>query len=376
MLDSISAPNGPKIIACCGSGGVGKTTISATLGLQAAISGKKVLVLTIDPARRLADALGLTAFTHDIRKVPLDRLKKHGISPAGELYAMMLDTKHTFDNLIQTYASKDLKTTIFQNRYYQHISTTLAGSHEYMAMEKLFEIYHQDEYDLIVLDTPPSRRALDFFDSPNRVMDLLQHNFFWKLFKPYMVAGRWSLKLFSAISSPIFKATKQIMGTRVIEDIADFFRLWDDVLFEGFQKRAMAARMILSGPEALFFAITSPMRAPVNEALYMYDQLNEYGIRFGGFIINRVHPKFSGIPSETRPEIVNEMVSDHLYDKLIINYNHFKELGESDLAAIDKLSSRIEPETPIRKVTFFEKEIHALEGLLAIRDQLFNDLSR
>lgn len=370
MLDPVSAPDGPKIIACCGSGGVGKTTISAALGLQAAISGKKTLVLTIDPARRLADALGLSAFSHEARPVPLEKLSAYGIRPKGELSAMMLDTKHTFDRIISKYATQNLQQSIFANRYYQHISATLAGSHEYMAMEKLYELYTENHYDLIVLDTPPSRRALDFLDAPTRMTDLLQHNYFWKLFRPYMSAGRWSFKIFSYMASPFFKITQHIMGNKMMEDIIAFFELWDDALFEGFKKRALAIKTVLSGPEALFFAITNPMAAPMQEALFMYDQLEKSGISFGGFIINRVHPQVNPISPVPPSEMVLDDISKTLWAKLHTNYTDFKRLGDSDHMIIDRLKKRIRKETPIQLVTMFENDIHHLKGLLDLRSQL------
>ncbi|MCG8619808.1 MAG: AAA family ATPase [Desulfobacterales bacterium] len=372
MLDFVSVPEGPKVIACCGSGGVGKTTVSAVLGLQAAISGKKTLVLTIDPARRLADALGLDSFSHDARRVPLENLSEYGIRPQGELYAMMLDTKHTFDRIISHHASPDLQASIFNNRYYRHISATLAGSHEYMAMEKVYELYTEGQYDLILLDTPPSRRALDFLDAPTRITDLLQHNFFWKLSRPYLKAGRWGFKLFSRMASPVYKAAGHILGSRMLDDVIDFLRLWDDVMFEGFKKRAAAFKSMLSGPDALFFAVTSPMGTPMNEALFLYDRLEEYEIRFGGFIVNRVHPKIDYRVPDTPPEEIADNMSTSLWGKLQTNFRNFKHLGESDHRALEYLRRRIGEETPVHRIALFENDIHQLGGLLEIRHQLFD----
>ena len=174
-----------RIIACCGSGGVGKTTVSAALGMHGAMSGRKTLVLTIDPARRLADSLGIGEFDTEAQKVPAEKFKELGLRPSGELFAMMLDTKRTFDRLIEKYSASDrMRETILGNRYYQHLSGTLSGSHEYMAMEKLYEIHQEGKYDLIVLDTPPSRNAFEFLEAPERLSKLLDNNLFRKILKP------------------------------------------------------------------------------------------------------------------------------------------------------------------------------------------------
>jgi anion-transporting ArsA/GET3 family ATPase len=158
-------------------------------GNYGSVKWTKTLVLTIDPAKRLADSLGIDSFKHEIHRVPHEKFLQNGLKPSGEIFAMMLDTKRTFDRLISRYASGNSQKKIFGNRYYQNLSSTLAGSEEYMAMEKLYEIYHEGDYDLIVLDTPPTMRALDFLDTPQRLIDLLGHTYFWKFFRPYLYAG-------------------------------------------------------------------------------------------------------------------------------------------------------------------------------------------
>ena len=279
-----------RIVVCCGAGGVGKTTLSAALGLWGAMEGRKTLVLTIDPARRLADALMLSALDHEPRRV--DESVFDGVGkPPGELWAMMLDTKHTFDRLISRFApTPEMRRRILNNRYYQHLSASLAGSHEYMAMEKLHEIHNEDRFDLIVLDTPPTRSALDFLDAPRRLADLFADNLFWKLVRPYVRTGLFGLKMIAFFASPIHKAVSRVMGTTVIEELLDFFRLGDDLFFDGFRKRAEAIYAVLSGPTARFVAVASPMETPVREARFFYEKLAESGMPFAGFIINRVHP--------------------------------------------------------------------------------------
>ncbi len=366
MLEKIFENNGPRIIACCGSGGVGKTTIAASLGIIGALKGRKTLVLTIDPAKRLADSLGLDSFDHEIRRVPPEKFLKNGLNPSGELYAMMLDTKRTFDKLISRHASENSQKKILGNRYYEHLSSTLAGSREYMAMEKLYEIYHDHEYELIVLDTPPTRRALDFLDTPQRLLDLLGHQFFLKFFRPYLYAGRFGFRLFTILASPMLKSMSQLMGNRVLEDVAEFFNLWDDVMFEGFRKRAKGVQKLLSSSDTLFFAVGNPMARPMKEALYLYDQIRKNHIAFGGVIINRVHPQY---PENilNNPDFSNLTDIDKtLSEKLLFNLKKFRNLGNSDATAIEEMKNKAGAGIPVVQIPLFDTDIHDIDGLLKV----------
>jgi anion-transporting ArsA/GET3 family ATPase len=373
MLKTIFENNGPRIIVCCGSGGVGKTSIAATIGIMGALNGKKTLVLTIDPAKRLADSLGMDTFKHEIHMVPREKFVKNGLEPTGELFAMMLDTKRTFDKLIIRYASGNSRKNIFGNRYYQHLSSTLAGSEEYMAMEKLYEIYHEGNYDLIVLDTPPTRRALDFLDTPQRLMDLLGHNYFWKFFRPYLYAGRFGFRLFTMLASPVLKSLSQVTGTHVLEDVAEFFNLWDDVLFEGFRKRAGEVQKLLSGPESLFFAITSPMARPMEEAVYLYEKLAQHHIAFGGFIINRVNPCYAESHLVNSAFLNSPGTDKSLAEKLRINFEKYKDLGGNDASAIEKIKNKAGADTWIGQIPLFDSDIYDMQGLLKIREHLLEN---
>ncbi len=370
MLKNIFENNGPRIIACCGSGGVGKTSIAATLGIMGTLTGRKTLVLTIDPAKRLADSLGIDSFKHEIHRVPREKFLQNGLEPSGELFAMMLDTKRTFDKLISRYASGNSQKKILGNRYYQNLSSTLAGSEEYMAMEKLYELYHEGNYDLIVLDTPPTRRALDFLDTPQRLMDLLGHKYFWKFFRPYLYAGRFGFRFFTLLASPVLKSMSQVMGTHVLEDVAEFFNLWDDVLFDGFRKRAGEVQKLLSSSESLFFAITSPMARPLKEAVYLYEKLAEHHIAFGGFIINRVNPNYAAWSSKDLTSLNSPEIDNSLAEKLRINFKKHKDLGSSDASAIEEIKSKTGTNILIRKIPLFDSDINDIPGLLKIREHL------
>ncbi len=376
MLEFINSENSPKVIACCGSGGVGKTTISATLGLLAAAGGRKTIVLTIDPAKRLADSLGISSFGHDARRIPDEKFEALGLEPKGELYAMMLDTKRTFDQIIEKFASSEIKEKIFANTYYQHISSTLAGSHEYMAMEKLYEIYNSGEYEQIILDTPPSRRALDFLEAPERLTKLLKDNMLFKIFNPYLHAGKWGFRLINALASPVLKSLSNMMGAKVLEDIADFFLLWDDALFDGFKERAQASKELLASEESLFLAVTSPNKRPMEDALFLYSKLVEFNIPFGGFIVNRTHPELTMKFDAKKVLEENSDLDSGLMEKLVANYYNFRKMGRSDKKGLEFLASQANGKADVVTIERFDKDVFDFEGLYDVSRQLYSAQER
>jgi anion-transporting ArsA/GET3 family ATPase len=380
MLNRIGTNDGPRIIICCGSGGVGKTTLSAAIGILGALSGRKTIVLTIDPARRLADSLGLSDFNSDAQQVDLDQFPAISTEPTGSLYAMMLDAKRTFDQLIERYAPGDLRNKILGNRYYQYLSNHMAGSHEYMAMEKLYEIHHQSKYDLIVLDTPPTRRALDFLDAPQRLLNLLGHSFFWKIFKPYFQAGRWGVRLFNLLASPVLKAMGKVIGKQALADLAAFMQLWDDILFEGLSRRASEVKKLLSGHPALFLAIASPQRRPLAESMFLYEKLLENQMPFGGFIINRVHEShskqnISDFDIDPERKIYAKNISSDLIAKMRKSYFNQEKMAQSDAESIGDFRKKIGDGINIVEILSAEGEIVDLVGVYNISRQLINGFS-
>ncbi len=373
MFHSIVNSDGPKVIVNCGSGGVGKTTISAAIGLMGALSGKKTIVLTIDPARRLADAMGLAEFDTDVQQVPLDKSPDlPEPAPGGELYAMMLESKRTFDDLVIRYASPEASKKILNNRYYQYISNNMAGSHEYMAMEKLYEIYHQGAYDLIVLDTPPTRRALDFLEAPQRMLNLLGHSFFWKLVKPYMKVSRWGFRMFNLMASPILRVVGQVVGKQVLKDLIGFFQVWDEVLYQGFRQRAEAVKTLLAGDEALFIAISTPQQLPMREAEFFWERLQANRMPFGGFVVNRVHELTrEAAVSLTEEPVGGEIcrgasIDRHLHEKLAGVYQNLQQQAQSDAAAIRALSDKVGDPSKIRTLPLAEEAIIDMAGLYGL----------
>ncbi|ETR71891.1 MAG: anion-transporting ATPase [Candidatus Magnetoglobus multicellularis str. Araruama] len=360
-----------KIIACCGSGGVGKTTLSATIGLFGALMGKKTIVLTIDPAKRLADALGLESINYDEQRVPESCFDTIGRRPKASLYAMMLDTRHVFDRVVTTYSSSpEMTQNILNNRYYQYLSTSLAGTHEYMAMEKLYELNEQGKYDLIVLDTPPSRRALDFLDAPDRLNDLFGKHFFWNLLKPYFKAGKLGYRMIYFVASPVLRSLSKIFGIQALNDLADFFYLADDSFIDGFRNRSQAIKSVLASPETLFLAITSPLRAPMLEALYFYDKIKENNMPFGGFIINRVHKELPKLSDSDRDAIHAWVSSELLAKKITHNYHRFERLGASCRQLIENLMSITDPTINIYQIPFFDSDVHDFAHLYRLHAYL------
>jgi anion-transporting ArsA/GET3 family ATPase len=377
MLKQIEKVDGSGIIVCSGSGGVGKTTLSAAIGLYGALSGRKTIVLTIDPARRLADSLGIKDFNSEAQQVQLDQLPEieHNRQPSGSLHAMMLDAKRTFDQLIERYAPGELRKKIFDNRYYQYLSNHMAGSHEYMAMEKLYEIYHQFKYDLIVLDTPPTRRALDFLDAPQRLLDLLGHSFFWKIFKPYVQAGRWGVRLLNLFASPILRVMGKVIGRQALADLGAFMQLWDDILFEGFSRRASAVKKLLSGHPTLFLAVATPQRRPLAEAMFLYEKLRENQMPFGGFIINRVHKSdfklpVSGLQMNSESEVFTENLSPDLLAKMRQSYQDQQKIARSDAESIAEFRKKVGVEVDIAEILSAEGEVSDLKDVYRISRQL------
>jgi anion-transporting ArsA/GET3 family ATPase len=276
-----------RILVVCGSGGVGKTTTAAALALQAALEGRRVLACTIDPARRLATSLGLASLEGRPRRLDLSRLATRA---PGALWAMTLDTRRTFDALVEKHTSSEAaRRRILENRFYQQVSSALAGSHEYMAMEKLLELSTDDRFDLVVLDTPPTRHALDFLEAPDRLMGFLDTSVLRWFLKPYFVAGRLTLKVATRTGAFAFDLADRVLGLQFLQDLSEFFLAFEG-MYEGFKQRAGQVHALLRGEDCGFVLVAGPARATLDEALYFYRRLREKDMPFVGLIVNRVHP--------------------------------------------------------------------------------------
>lgn len=277
------------IVVCCGTGGVGKTTVAAVFAVEGARQGRNAVVVTIDPAKRLANTLGLESLSNTAHEIERRRWDPAGEAPpTGRLSALMLDTKSTFDHLVATYAADaDQTQRILGNRFYRNVSTALSGTQEYMAMEKLYELHEQGGYDLVVVDTPPTRHALDFIDAPRRLTRLLDN----RIFRLLMMPTRAYLRVASAAVQRFLRTVSKVVGTEVIDDVVAFFRAFEG-MEEGFRDRAASVLALLAEPSSSFVVVSSPRRDAVEEAAFFAERLAESDIPVEGLIVNRVHPAF------------------------------------------------------------------------------------
>ena len=279
-----------RIIVCCGSGGVGKTTLAAAIGLRAAERGRHVVVLTVDPARRLAQSMGLTSLDNTPRLVPGVRPAAHagnGAESAGSLHAMMLDMKRTFDEIVEAHADPDRAAQILANPFYQSLSSSFAGTQEYMAMEKLGQLRRADEWDLIVVDTPPSRSALDFLDAPQRLSRFLDGRLLRLLTAPAKVGGRAYLRVLNAGFGVVTGMLTKILGTAVLKDVQTFVSALD-TMFGGFRERADYTYQLLRAPGTSFLVVAAPEDDALREASYFVERLDQERMPLAGLIVNRV----------------------------------------------------------------------------------------
>jgi anion-transporting ArsA/GET3 family ATPase len=362
-----------EVIVCAGAGGVGKTTTAAAIALRAALEGKKAVVLTIDPARRLASSLGLKELSSEPTRVPKTKFKSAGLEPSGELHALMLDTKTTFDKVVLTYApTSEQAERIIANRFYRNISGTLSGTQEYMAMEKLYELHSEGDYDVIVIDTPPTRNALDFLDAPKRMTDFFESRVLRWFLIPYMKAGGGIMRVANVAATAFLRIVKRIVGADVLQDTAEFFANLEG-MYEGFKQRARDVAALLKSPATSFVVVTSPSRDSVQEATFFAARLNESGLPFGALVVNRVHPKHGeGIGVKPRQIARLEQGGEdaRLLAKLVDNEEAFMRVVRLEDRNLEELARKV-PRHKWVRVPYLEQEAVDFAGLVAIGEQLF-----
>jgi anion-transporting ArsA/GET3 family ATPase len=341
-----------RVLVCCGTGGVGKTTIAAVLALEGARRGRRSVVVTIDPAKRLADALGLAGLSNDPSRIEGDW--------PGELWAMMLDTKSTFDALVLKYApDPEQASRILDNRFYRNIAGALSGTQEYMAMEKLYELHEEGRFDLLVVDTPPSRHALDFLDAPRRLTRFLEHRFFRLLMMP----TRAYIKAVNVATQTFLRAVSRVVGGDVVQDAIAFFRAFEG-MEDGFRQRARKVQQLLSDAGTAFVLVASPRRDAVDEGMFFVSKLEESELGVEALVLNRVHPRFGEGPAEAdRARAVTLGPTE--IGRLFANLADFRQMADGEEAHVGFLVRRIAP-APAVRVPFLADEVHDLGGLTEV----------
>jgi anion-transporting ArsA/GET3 family ATPase len=353
--------DGRRIVVCAGSGGVGKTTTAAALAMGMAERGLKVAVVTIDPAKRLADSLGLEELGNEPRLVDPERFRDHGVEMTGELWALMLDSKGTFDALIERLApDRATAEEVLSNRIYQQLSNSVAGSQEFTAIAKLYELDQDGDYDLLVLDTPPSRNALDFLDAPGRLTRFFQGRAIHMFLRPAGIGGR----LLGRGTGVVFSLLERLTGVDLLHDLSVFFRALGGMV-DGFTERARRVGLLLSDPGTTFLIVTAPRHDPVEEAIFFHRKLRDADMPFGGLVVNRLHrPLADGAPPAG--------LDDELARRVETAAHELAALAERDAANVAHLRAAL-GEPPTIVVPELDGDVHDVEGLALVREHLFAD---
>ncbi|TMA26735.1 MAG: ArsA family ATPase [Deltaproteobacteria bacterium] len=363
---------GRKVICCVGSGGVGKTTVAAALALSAAIEGKRALVLTIDPARRLANSLGLKELGNQETRIAPELFAQAGLHPRGEMWAMMLDLKLTWDELVERQArSPEQARAILTNKLYQTLSTAMAGSLEYMAMEKVYEVHTARRFDVVVLDTPPTTNALDFLHASDRILDVLDNDAMRIILGPMLRAGKLWFKLLAAPSAMVLRTLARFTGTDFLRDLADFMIAFEG-MYEGFKERAARVKALLTSPEAGFVLVTAPNPLTIQEALFFHQALREDRIATAAVVVNRVQrdPRRHGGPDNVaamREALMLAQIKDSgdLAERLCTTLTEQSMLADLERREVERLSRTLSG-VPLLIVPRLRKDVHDLSGLWQI----------
>ena len=354
------------VIVCSGSGGVGKTTTAAVIALEGARQGRKAVVVTIDPAKRLADTLGIASLSNTAARIEGDW--------SGELWALMLDTKSTFDDLVGTYAGDPAQARrILENRFYRNISGALSGTQEYMAGEKLYELHElgadtpegtRTRFDLVVVDTPPTRNALDFLDASRRLTSFLDH----RIYRMLMAPTRAYLKAVNVAAQAFVRTVSRVVGGEVLDDALAFFTAFEG-MEEGFRQRATSVQALLGAPGTSFVLVASPRRDTVDEATFFADKLVANGLSVAGLVVNRMHPTFGpATPGADRARAGT--LEGTALGTLYANLADFRDMAEGEERHLAGLAQTVAP-APIVRVPFLAEDVHDLRTLDEVAGHLF-----
>ncbi len=369
-----------EIVICCGSGGVGKTTTAAAAGAMAAAHlGGKVLVVTVDPARRLANALGLESFGNVETRIPNEAFAEAGVEPQGELWAAMLDTKQSWDDLVRMHAPDDkTRDAILANPLYTNITGRFVQSHDYIAMERLYEIHASGRYDLVIVDTPPTRNALDFLEAPERMADFFSSRLLRWLTVPYRS------RLVNFATKPFYRVADTILGSAFLEDIAEFFLLFQ-TMYDGFVERARAVQRTLEDKRTTFVVVSTLESAPLREAEFFMDALADSGFHLGAVVLNKVLPSYlldadaaataermaadpaaiaAALPTSLgEPDDVERVVAE-----VATSFLDYRVVASRESEQRHELSTV--PDV-IASVPYFDSDIHDLGGLLLLGEKIW-----
>jgi anion-transporting ArsA/GET3 family ATPase len=375
-----------EVIVCVCCGGAGKTTVAAALALEAARRGRKALVLTIDPARRLADAMGVESLGNRPQAIPRETLDALGVPAAGSLSAMMLDMKRTFDDLVERFAeSEEIRDRVFANSIYQHVSNALAGSVEYSAMEKVFEMHQSRAFDLVVVDTPPAQHALDFLEAPQRLLEFLDSRLVKMLIHPAFKAGRFGFRLFHRATQRVLHVLERITGIGFLEDLSEFLIAFD-AMSVGFRDRALRVRSLLLGPRSTFVLVSGPGQIAARNATDFLDHLETYGVSLAGVLVNRMRLWPSpGAPPADEPRSADvEALRDALRAREGADYpaelaaeaavqaaTRYAEWVRADARSAQPLRERVETQGCFwGAIPEFERDVHDLASLGNVADRI------
>ncbi|WP_190819383.1 ArsA family ATPase [Saccharopolyspora pogona] len=365
-VDALLDDPNTHIVVCCGSGGVGKTTTAAALALRAAERGRKTVVLTIDPAKRLAQALGLRELSNQPKQVSIE-----GFEPAGDLNAMMLDVRRTFDDMVLAHAGRERAEQILNNHFYQTISTSFSGTQEYMAMEKLGQLSAAGTWDLIVVDTPPSRSALDFLDAPQRLSTVLDGRLIKMLSSPARVGGKGLRKIVGAGFGMFAKAVSTIIGGQLLADAAAFVQAFDST-FGGFRVRAAQTYRLLRSPGTAFLVIAAPEPDALREATYFVERLAGERMPLVGLVANRTHPVVAGLTGTRAATAAEEMEatgSAPLAAAVLRVHADRVAVAEREKRLLARFT-RAHPDVSLVGVPALPSDVHDLAGLREIGRRL------
>ncbi len=360
-----------RLLVCVGSGGVGKTTSAAAIALKAALEGRRVLVLTIDPARRLANSLGLSEFGNTEVRIDL------GDRTSGELWAMMLDAPSTLDDVIRRVAKDEAtREAIFANKIYRHMAGSFSGSQEYMATERLYDVHSSDRYDLIVLDTPPVKNALDFLESPGRLARFLDRQIMKWFLTPYEEEKVFGKRLIMSTSAVVYRLLGHIFGREFLDELSVFFTLFRD-LYDGFRERHEAVGRLFASNQTAFLVVSAPTEPSVDVARFFLDELRTRRLPIGGVVVNQVHAATQASPDVEaligeRARALDAATAGPILARLGAAHRRLRDLAALEASRVEELRRYAGPGLWLKVVPRYPEEVNDLGGLLRLHRNLFD----